>query len=259
MTKEWVEAKEQERHNKIQEVKNAVRNKLIAIGFDHDSSELIMKDVEKDCDLHFATFYIGEGCDQLIKNCKTPEQKMHTLDMLMKIKNDISREMDQLFQLYYSNISFQDSEPFHFDGDIIITDPCYILRSDTDRDDWVECGCGDCMEDIGIEHCISRDTLYGDWSCTVFNSDNGEVLGTFCADSGMVAVMSLEDVMRYNPHFDAHLNRKWTTALIKNFKGTCQFVVKEYGTDDYGVIVVGNGIDKVTGAPINFTTLQTGL
>lgn len=29
-----------------------------------------------------------------------------------------------------------------FDGDIIITDPCYILRDESHRKDWDDCDCG---------------------------------------------------------------------------------------------------------------------
>lgn len=64
---------------------------------------------------------------------------------------------------------YLDSEPMEFDGDIIITDPCYIQRPE--GDDWVTCSYGDHLEALGLVRFMSRDTLYGDWSCTVFNSD----------------------------------------------------------------------------------------
>ena len=90
----------------------------------------------------------------------------------------------------------------------------------------------------------------------------------------MVAVFLLDEVLKYNPEFDYHINRPWTTALVKNFKGTIQFVVTEetgeYENDsewhkkgdkwrDYQVQVVGHGIDKTTGKPLNFVSFQTGL
>lgn len=56
-----------------------------------------------------------------------------------------------------------------FKGDIIITDPCYIIRENSD--DWTKCGCGDFMENLGIKNYLCRDTIYGDWSCTTFNLD----------------------------------------------------------------------------------------
>lgn len=67
-----------------------------------------------------------------------------------------------------------------FDGDIIITDPCYIIRAEhhgttplTD-DDWEACGYGDNMEALGIHNYMTRDTIYGDWSCTVYNTDTNK-------------------------------------------------------------------------------------
>lgn len=172
---------------------------------------------------------------------------------------------------------YLDSEPVEFDGDIIITDPCYIVKhddKDTDEDDWDRCDYGYSMEELGISHYMARNTMYGDWGCTLFNSDTEEPIGEFCADAGMVAVFLLDEVLKYNPEFDYHINRPWTTALVKNFKGTIQFVVTEetgeYENDsewhkkgdkwrDYQVQVVGHGIDKTTGKPLNFVSIQTGL
>ena len=134
----------------------------------------------------------------------------------------------------------------HFDGDIIITDPCYMRRDD-DHD----------YEELGnsLTQYMERDTLYGDWSCTVYNSDTREKLGEFCADSGIVAVVLREEVLKYNP---AYVGESWTETVIENFKGTVQFVVTETGNDDYSVHVVGKGINKTTGELINFISYQTG-
>jgi len=159
---------------------------------------------------------------------------------------------------------YLDSDPVEFDGDIIITDPCYILNKDSD--DWDLCEYGDHMENLGIEHQMTRDTIFGDWSCTVFDLNSGKSIGEFCADAGMVAVLLLDDVLKYNPGFDYHIDRPWTTALIKDFKGTVQFVVKEVSYEyngkpmiNYEVEGVGHGVNKRTNAPIDFVGRQTGL
>lgn len=126
-----------------------------------------------------------------------------------------------------------------FKGDIIITDPCYICKDG----DWEKCGYGDNMEALGIKNYICRDTICGDWSCTTYNSKTREKIGEFCADSGMVAVFLLDEVLKYNPDFDYHIERPWTTTLIKDFDGDIDFKV----VDDE-VKVVGNGnIDFVGG------------
>ncbi len=145
-----------------------------------------------------------------------------------------------------------------FKGDIIITDPCYIIRAEhhettpITKDDWEACDCGDNMEVLGIENYICRGTIYGDWSCTTFNSDTNEEIGEFCADAGLVAVFLLDEVLKYNPDFDYHINRPWTTTLIKDFDGEVNFEViyDEYGEPEVQVVGKGN---------INFVGKQTGL
>ena len=137
---------------------------------------------------------------------------------------------------------YQSTPEKEFDGDIIITDPCY--------------------------------TIYGDWGCTVFDSDTKKPLGRFCADAGLVSVLLLDEVLAYNPNFNYHLERPWTTTIIPDFKGAIQIeVVRETGTyekdseywkagetwEDYLVRVVGHGVNKKTGKAINFISKQTSL
>lgn len=151
-----------------------------------------------------------------------------------------------------------------FTGDIIITDPCYIIRKNTN--DWDKCNYGEYMEDLGIKHYLCKSTLYGDWSCTTFDSDTKKLIGEFCADAGLVAVFLLNEVLKYNPDFDYHIERPWTTTLIKDFDGDVEIKVvhtegiyeedSEYWKkgdkwEDDSVRVVGKG-------NINFETRQTG-
>lgn len=152
-----------------------------------------------------------------------------------------------------------------FKGDIIITDPCYIIKKNSG--DWGKCGYGDNMKALGIENYLCRDTIYGDWSCTTFNSDTKEAIGEFCADAGMVAVFLLDEVLAYNPDFDWYESRPWTTTLIKDFDGDIEINIihiegvydddtewhsKGDKWEDNEVRVIGKG-------NINFETHQTGL
>lgn len=148
-----------------------------------------------------------------------------------------------------------------FDGDIIITDPCYLRRKDDNNFDDSD------LEKYGI-HGISSQTFYGDWSCHTFDAinkdENGDpkILGKFCADGGMVCVADLNSVLKYNPDFDYHKKKEWTTTWINNFKGTVCISIGQNEQERwpaYIVRVVGKGIDKKTGGPIEFATLQTGL
>lgn len=118
---------------------------------------------------------------------------------------------------------------------------------DLNADDWERCEYGENMEELGIHTYLCRDTLYGDWSCTTFNTDTNDILGEFCADAGMVGVFLLDEVLKYNPEFDWYQTRPWTTTLIKNFDGEIDFEID----DEENLHVIGTG-------NINFKTSQTG-
>lgn len=86
-----------------------------------------------------------------------------------------------------------------FKGDIIVTDPCYIVKKCTEEnpypfpwttvnskapnrdemikqyneweythDDWLRCDYGRNMEALGISTYLTEDTICGDWSCTTY-------------------------------------------------------------------------------------------
>lgn len=137
----------------------------------------------------------------------------------------------------------------YFNGDIIITDPCYILKKNTN--DWELCNYGQNMNALGINNYLCNSTIYGDWSCTTFEEKTCKELGVFCADAGLVAVFLLDEVLKYNPDFNYHKERPWTTTLIKGFNG--EISIEAFDTKyDKEVSVVGKG-------NINFYTVQTGL
>lgn len=145
-----------------------------------------------------------------------------------------------------------------FKGDIIITDPCYIIREEhrgtkpVTEDDWEACNYGENMEALGIKNYLTRDTIYGDWSCATFDKDTGKEIGKFCADAGLVGVFLLEEVLAYNPDFDYYIKKPWTTTWIKDFDGDIEIEVVENKYGDEEVRVIGNG-------NINFFTFQTGI
>ena len=155
-----------------------------------------------------------------------------------------------------------------FKGDIIITDPCYIDNEDdySNRKLWdsdtFDIFTGNGLKDYGFTNYIWEDTLYGDWSRTVFELRVGSVdkkvkdldskcfksktLGKFCADAGLVGVFLLNEVLKFNPKFDYHRNRPWTTAWLKDFDGDIEYIVYN---DEAFIRGTGN---------INFVTRQTG-
>lgn len=120
--------------------------------------------------------------------------------------------------------------------DIVITDPCYFHT------------------DTLPEKMIQRDTIYGDWSCTVYEDcDEPSKIGEFCADSGMVCVAALKDVLNLNPEFENWAKEHdWCATIIRNYTGHVAIVEKKNG--DYAYVVV-----EGKGPEMSFTTAQTGL
>lgn len=195
----------------------------------------------------------------------TPEQKELCILTKQKVSTFLKRYGSQKVNFF----NLADSKPKEYIGDIIITDPCYIMKDD----DWHKFCDGELELEEIIPSIIYRDTLYGDWSCSTFS--NNKNIGEFCADAGMVCVATLEDILKYNPNFNYHKEKPWTTTLIKNFKGHIQFKVFYYNqnkvlTDDFyknrnfdwydfEVQVVGEGINMITRENFNFFTTQIGL
>ena len=180
--------------------------------------------------------------------------KTETLIPSFDLYNSIQL-LEKLNEIVYKNeYEEKATKPIHFENeDIIITDPCYVIKENTD--DWEKCEYGDKMEVLGIKNYKVRDTIYGDWSCTTFNTDTKEPIGKFCADAGLVGVFSLKEILEYNPDFNYHVERKWTTTLIENFTGDVWFKIDTHEGSEYNdksVHVIGNG-------NINFRTEQTGL
>ena len=183
-----------------------------------------------------------------------------------------------------------------FKGSIIITDPCYVAKGD----DWEKCDYGGSMYDLGFTTVISESTIYGDWSCTTYKTDEdprevirkiaelqkqfdeeynalrgrGKIsdddlaalydkfdglqsnvisdeqpIGRFCADAGMVCVLYLDEVLKYNPDFEEeYMSRDWVVTVIKDFDGEVEYIVDN--NNEAHIIGTGN---------INFFTTQTGL
>ena len=271
MDKEWVEGKNREQEIQRKRLLSEIKTKIENTGiFTEDEIQHLMDKIVSDLNdpLGFAAVAFDLGYTRELAIQKFGEgksqEKLDYIDGALQLNLDLKQEFDNLFRTRYDFSRFQDSEPVEFDGDIIITDPCYILKSDND---WKRSDCGYHLELLGIKHFMTRDTIYGDWGCTVFDLNNNHAeLGQFCADAGMVSVMLLDEVLSYNPSFNYHLERKWTTSLIKDFKGSVQFVVHESNYEhggkiytDYEVEVVGHGVNKCTGKPIDFIGGQTDL
>lgn len=118
-----------------------------------------------------------------------------------------------------------------FQGDIIITDPMYILPMEADAD-WHACEYGENMEALGITTYITHDRgdcagqylLDGD----LFDRGIRQIMGEYGHDSGMVSVMLLSEVLAYNPNALEDAG-EINYALIRGFDG--EVTVEEFEED----------------------------
>ncbi len=118
----------------------------------------------------------------------------------------------------------------HFNGTIIITDPCYMVKN---SEDWYDCEFGEELENLGFEDYL---TFKFQEDSPQIIDDRGNLLGKFCTDSSMVSVVCLDDLLAYNPAFDNHIRRPSTCTIINGFEGTVSYF-KENGQ----ISLVGQG------------------
>lgn len=135
---------------------------------------------------------------------------------------------------------------------------------DKENDTWEITNNGEDLSVWGFTNYISEDTLYGDWSQIIYegtglenvlevekkckSSDNYaeldnlmkgfKELGTFCADSGMVCVVNLEEAKKFNPKIeDWCKSHPWCASIIRNFEGDIEYTL---GEDRAHIIGKGN-------------------
>ena len=110
----------------------------------------------------------------------------------------------------------------YFKGDIIITDPMYIVKSE---EDWHCCEYGKNLEALNIYTYITSG--HGDeFASDVISLDTPEKLGEFGSDSCMVSVMLLNELRRYNFDFDKELGKHCYT-IVEYFEGEIDLVEME--------------------------------
>lgn len=140
-----------------------------------------------------------------------------------------------------------------FDGDVIITDPSYVIK----YGDWRKSKYGTKMERIGLHKCITVATRFGDWEFTTFVTETEDIIGHFYVDSSMIGAFDLAEVLEYCPDFTYH-TKPYMTTLIKDFKGKI-YIEETRTADGIYIRIIGEGINKITGKKLNFHTEHTGL
>ena len=81
----------------------------------------------------------------------------------------------------------------HFEGTIVIGDPCSMVSCE---EDWQTAKWGERMDALGIGAFLS---IEFEEDIREIVDDRGPVLGEFCTDSCVVVVVGLEDLLKYNP------------------------------------------------------------
>lgn len=267
MTHEWVEQEKKRLAEKFEDYPEALLNEWYEIPAEYRDVRLkkynLLPEIVnigaaikegipvRTIDIHLLFMYTDE--DFLDFYFKGREE---LIPAAAKYYASFHKNLGQYYEyLEYGTVSVEEAEDkvMEFNGDIVITDPCYLsanMPKEKRRD--FECTR---ISDYGIVG-IESDTYYGDWSCTTFASTTKAKLGNFCADSGMVCVADLNSVLKFNPNFDYHKTKDWTTTLIKNFKGTVSIKITKNKEEwpAYIVSVVGHGVNTKTGEPIDFYT-----
>ena len=125
----------------------------------------------------------------------------------------------------------------YFKGDIVITDPMYIVKSE---EDWHRCEYGENLEALKIFTYITSGN--GDeFASDVISLDAPERFGEFASDSCMVSVMLLSEVRQYNFDFDKDLGQ-YCYTVIKDFDGEVQlFEMEECDDNGQRVYFMGKG------------------
>ena len=199
----------------------------------------------------------------------------------------------------------------YFKGTIVITDPCYIIKENPIKcpneedystqeelaykaaldkyfeesrkyNDWDKCNYGENMGVLGIHNYISESTIYGDWGCTTYQTEEepkellesilrvlndnlenkeygddglsipkvGKAIGEFCADAGLVGVFLLDEILAYNPDWKSWIEEhSWCATIIENFEGEVEYYIDKVNKEAH---IVGTG-------NINFYTAQTSI
>lgn len=258
MNQAWVDAKKQESAQKVESLFAELRRNFERCGLftDAEVPAIIERMKQGPIPMGIGFYEILADCTAVSRKAMEDSERQSWVDDVF----DFIHTQDDLivgiiFEQQANYSVFLDSEPVHFNGDIIITDPSYMMMDD---DGWSKCDCGRKLDALGFSSYLTHNTIYGDWSCTTYNTDTGEPLGTFCADAGIVSVMLLDEAVHYNPDYRRDIvTHPHASTIVANFCGMVQIVVKEKDGNPC-VEVVGNGINRVTGEPINFRSRQTG-
>lgn len=214
--------------------------------------------------IHDIKFYINT----FRKNTNMSDQHLNQYNQYNQLTTDILNMLESAYQQAVNKFKQTKQQlTVRLDGDIVITDPCYF------DDKWYREHYLDTIDYddnhlvknnlFGFKHPhIHSETLYGDWGCTVWNTNTKEQIGSFCADAGLVIVCHLDDVKNIVSNVEQWIEQyQGCATIIRDFHGDVsivwepdQFVDPNNGKVEYylecKVVGIGN---------INFIGEQTSM
>ena len=207
MNKEYCENKVRELYKEkelLEEESDKIRDYLISLNSQKDRLIMSFIDAKQYDAILVYLNHVSANRDKIDRYKPIIDKALDIYERLNRIDYEINRYSESIIDTEWKRMS----------GDIIITDPCYLFEDDE-------------YYDIVGRYGLIHDTIYGDWSCSTFDCDTREKLGSFCADAGLVCVIPLSDVLQINPNFNWNIMESWAATLIKDFDGEVRITVKE--------------------------------
>lgn len=156
----------------------------------------------------------------------------YMFDIDSNIYPKIASEVEKCSNMVKEEREARTMRTIHLQGDVLITDPSYFIE----EDDWGRFPWDYSTVPFGINESICRDTLCGEWTCSLID-EFGAVMGGFTSHSGYVCVCLLDEAYKYSDDLIDQFIEYGNAAVVKNFDGDINFVIED---DQLKVVADGN-------------------
>lgn len=245
MNKKWFDETTKEEMDFVKEISKKIIKNL-------DSFKYMNDDKKKEIKKMFVNGKYEDAAEELLNEIKSAKDFVAYRKWL--INNRIYELMGRLLSISeYKELL--DSDPIQFNGDIIIIDPEFIFKTPQDA---IAAADGMKMQKLGFEKVLSC-KCFGKQKRKIVNNDTLENIGNVNnkEKGDIVSVFDLKELLKYNNNFqdDSSLNEHYTK--IRHFKGTIQYqILKDETYDDvYHTFIIGKGINRISGEPLNFNSV----
>ena len=245
MDQKWFDEITEEEMEFVEEISNQIIKNLDSLkNMNHDKKDEIKK--------MFVSRKYEDAAEELLNEMKSTKELASYRKWL--VSNRIYELMGRLLSISeYKELL--DSIPMQFNGDIIIIDPEFIFKTPQDA---IAAADGMKMQKLGFEKVLSC-KCFGEQKRKIINDDTLENIGNANnkEKGDIIGVFDLKELLKYNDNFqdDSTLNEHYTK--IRHFKGTVQYqIIKDEIYDDvYHSFIIGRGINRISGEPLNFNSV----